>query len=159
MALLVVSTGGASEVATSTVTAVPPGFTVKTNCVLCPIATVTFSYLASPNPLAAVVTTSYVPGGTCNRRKNPSSLVVIVRLKPAPEPVVVVALAVSFAVVIVKVKLGTTAPAASLTEPSILPVVSCPRATVDRQRTSEHRSVMYVILFFIFYSFRKFASR
>src|SRR5687767_15821060 len=136
MALLVVSTGGASEVATSTVTAVPPGFTVKTNCVLCPIATVTFSYLASPNPLAAVVTTSYVPGGTCKTRKNPSSLVVIVRLKPVLMPVDVVPDAVLFALVTVMVTLGTTAPAASLTVPSILPVVSCPKTvTTDKQKT------------------------
>lgn len=61
-------------------------------------------------------------------RKNPSSLLVMVRLKPAPKPVVVVPLAVA-AFVIVNVILGTNAPALSLTLPSMLPVVSCPKAS------------------------------
>jgi hypothetical protein len=64
----------------------------------------------------------------------------MVRLKAPPIPVVVVPLAVAAAVVIVKVMLGTKAPAESLTEPSMLPVVSCPKTIVQVVRTIAARS-------------------
>jgi hypothetical protein len=56
-------------------------------------------------------------------------------LKPEPAPVVVVPLTVAPALVIVKVTLGTNAPAVSFTEPSMLPVVSCPRESEHAVRT------------------------
>src|SRR5688572_27972175 len=95
--LLVVSTGGASDTLTSTETSPPPGFTPISSWVFLPIATVTFSYRAAPKPLVAVVTTSYVPGGTCSTRQKPSPSVVIVLLNPEPTPVVVVPVNVSLA--------------------------------------------------------------
>src|SRR5687767_1926700 len=150
MELLVASTGSTSEATISTVVTLFPGVTVIVNEVPCPIVTVTFSYLASPKPPDGVVTTSYIPGGTCKMRKNPSSFVVIVRLNPAPIPVVVVPVAVAFALVTVKDTFGTRAPVGSLTVPSMLPVVSWPNDTTDRQRTSDTISATYVRLFFIF---------
>ena len=122
----------------------------------CPIVTVTFSYLASPNPPDSVVTMSYIPGGTCKMRKNPSSLVAIVRLNPAPIPVVVVPVAVAFALVTVKDTFGTRAPAGSLTVPSMLPVVSWPDDTTDRQRTSDHQKCHVCKTLFHLFSFTKF---
>src|SRR5687767_13615023 len=83
-------------------------------------------------------------------RKNPSSLVAVVRLNPAPLPVVVVPLAVAFALRIVNSRLGTKAPVGSLTEPSMLPLVSWPNATADRQITTDPKNAIDVRVFLIF---------
>jgi hypothetical protein len=58
IALFVVSTGGASEIETSTNVVVVPVLTTIASRVVWPRETLTFSYRASAKPLAAEVTTS-----------------------------------------------------------------------------------------------------